>query len=135
MVAAETGKLRSSYSLLITDDNDAVREGLGEAFAEEGYDTLLAACGREAIRIVRHNYVHVAILDVHMPDLNGLETLKLIRQVIHDPLPCIFMTARPTNRLRRQALAENVHSFVEKPFSLGLIREVVSQLIASYYLT
>ena len=133
MVAAEIDRRSSLYSLLITDDNDSFREGLGEAFAEAGYDTRLARCGRDAVRIVRHHYIHVAILDMHMPDLTGLETLRLIRQEADEAVPCILMTAHPTLELRRQALDANAYSFVEKPFSLGLMRDVVSDLIEAHY--
>ena len=133
MAAARLESVTPSYSLLITDDDDLWRESLGDAFAQTGYDTLLASCGHEAIEIVRHHLIHVAILDMQMPDLTGLETLRLIRREVESPLPCIFMSAGASKELRLKALAADVVSFIEKPVNVGMVREVVSDVIRKYY--
>src|SRR5271170_3228901 len=78
-----------TYSILITDDDPGCREVLRDIFEPEGYRTLLASSGEEAIDIVRDQPVHIALLDMHMPRLTGLETLELVRQ-INNLLPCIL---------------------------------------------
>src|SRR5947207_1675652 len=80
------------YSILITDDDSGSREALREIVEPEGYRTLLASSGEEAVDIVREETIHLALLDVHMPRLTGLETVQLVHQ-INDVLPCILVTA------------------------------------------
>ena len=69
-----------SPSLLITDDDPAFRETLRVVFEPEGYRTLLAGTGEEALDIVRNQEVHLVLLDMHMPRLTGLETLRQVKQ-------------------------------------------------------
>src|ERR1700681_731139 len=90
------------FSILITDDDSGSREALRDIVEPEGYRTLLASSGEEALDIIREERVHLALLDVHMPRLTGLETIQLVHQ-INEVLPCILVTANATADLIRQA--------------------------------
>ena len=90
------------YSVLITDDELGSREALRDLVEPEGYRTVLASSGEEAVDIVREEPVHLALLDMHMPRLTGLETLELMRQV-NQVLPCILITGDATEDVMRQA--------------------------------
>ena len=59
--------LSQPYSILITDDDPAVRETFRDIFEPAGYRTLLAESGEEAIDIVQENEVHLALMDMHLP--------------------------------------------------------------------
>src|SRR5262245_55198613 len=102
------------YSILITDDDRNCREVLRELMEPEGFRTFLASSGEEAVDIVREEPVHLALLDVQMPTLTGLEALSLIRQ-INALLPCILVTADPNERLLRQASQARAYSVIPKP--------------------
>src|ERR1022692_3859488 len=78
------------YHILITDDDDRCREALRDIMEPQGFHTLLASSGEEALDIVRRGVVHLVLLDMHMPTLTGLETLQLARQV-NALLPAILM--------------------------------------------
>ena len=82
--------LLKSPSLLITDDDSDFRETLHLALEPRGFRTLLAGDGEEALQIVRREEVHLLLLDMHMPKLTGLETLRLVRQ-FRAMLPCILL--------------------------------------------
>ena len=69
------------YSILITDDDRAARETLREIFEPVGFRTLLAESGEEAIDIVKDQDVHLALMDMHLPRISGLETMLLVRQI------------------------------------------------------
>ncbi len=84
--------LMQSPSLLITDDDPSFRETLQVVFEPEGFNTLLASDGEEALEIVRQQEVHLVILDMHMPKLTGLETLRLLKR-FRSTLPCILLSA------------------------------------------
>ena len=120
------------YSILITDDDSACRETLREIFEPEGFRTYLAASGEEALDIVRDEAVHLALLDMHMPTLTGLETLELVRQ-INTILPCILVTADASEGLMRQAFRARAYSVIPKPVSKNVvIYTVVRALVRAY---
>src|SRR5271165_6958259 len=99
----------SNYSIVIADDDAPCREALRDIFEPEGYRTFLASSGEEALDIVRDEPVHLALLDMHMPRLTGLETLHLVRE-INAVLPCILVTADPDEDLIRQAFRARAYS-------------------------
>ena len=101
-------------SLLITDDDLAFRETLQGLFEPEGYRTLLASDGEEALSIVRSKEVHVLLLDMHMPKLTGLETLRLVKQ-FKAILPCIILSAQVDDGLIEQARQARAFSVLRKP--------------------
>src|SRR3954452_16787939 len=69
------------YSILVTDDDPASRETFREIFEPVGFRTFLAESGEEAIDIVNQHDVHVALMDMHLPKLSGLETMAIVRQI------------------------------------------------------
>src|SRR5262245_66164990 len=93
------------YSILITDDDPAARETLREIVAPQGYHTLMAESGEEALDLIRDHEVHLALMDMHLPRLSGLETLALVRQ-IKGGIPAILITADQDDNLMRRALSE-----------------------------
>src|SRR5438445_5244183 len=121
-----------TYSILITDDDSGCREALRSIMEPEGFRTLLASCGEEALDIVREEPVHLALLDMHMPTLTGLETLQLVRQV-NAVLPCILITADATDGLMRQAFRARVYSVIPKPVSKNVVLYTVVRALVRVY--
>ncbi len=120
------------YSVLITDDDSGSREALRDIMEPEGYRTLLASSGEEALDIVREESVHVALFDMNMPKLSGLETLELVRQ-INAMLPVILVTADRTEALMRQALRAQAYSVIAKPVSKHIVLYTVVRALARAY--
>ena len=120
------------YSLLITDDDQNVREGLRRILEPEGFRTFLAESGEEAIDIVQDRQVHLALLDQQLPRLTGLETLRILRQ-INAILPVILVTADATERLMREALSARAFSVIPKPVSRNLVVYVVQRALSHAY--
>ena len=102
-------------SLLITDDDLDFRETLRAVF-EPRFRTILASDGEEALDIVRQEEVHLLLLDMHMPRLTGLETLRQVKQ-FRWRLPCILMSAGLDEALERQARLAQAFSVLAKPVS------------------
>ena len=116
-----TAALRvNSFSILVTDDESGCREALQTLLDQAGYRTLVATCGEEAIEIVRVQRVHAALLDMHMPTLNGLEVIELVRQ-FDSLMPCILVTADATEGLMRKAFHARVYSVIPKPVSRNIV--------------
>ena len=123
--------VRHGYSILITDDDRGCREALREIMEPQGYRTFLASCGEEALDIAQGEEVHLALLDMHMPTMTGLEVLRLLRQMRE--LPVILVTADATASLIRQAQQAQAYSVIPKPVSKNVvIYTVVRALVRAY---
>lgn len=120
------------FSVLITDDDAACRQALRDIIEPEGYETLLAESGEEALDIVQQKPVHAVLMDMHLPKLNGLEVLKLIRQM-RPKLPSILVTADATADLVRQAFAAHAYSVIPKPVSKHVVLYTVVRAIVRVY--
>lgn len=118
--------------LLVTDDDVNLRETVRDVLEPRGFHALLASDGEEAIRIVQRETVHVVLLDMHMPKLTGLETIRQVKQ-LRALLPCILMSARLDDRLLEEAKQIPVDSVLPKPLSLPrLMAEVCRALHQAY---
>jgi len=119
-------------SLLITDDDAEFRATLREVFQPRGFHTLLAGDGEEALKIVRSQPVHLLLLDVHMPKLGGLETLRAIRR-FRAMLPCILMSARLDQMILEQARRAHAFSVLAKPITLEQLTSTVRRALRRTY--
>ena len=120
------------YSILITDDDHRCREALREIMEPQGYRTLQASCGEEAVDIVRAGLVHLVLLDMHMPSLTGLETLELVRQ-FNAALPAILITGDASESLLRQAVQAHVYSVIPKPVNKNVVLYTVLRALSRFY--
>jgi CheY-like chemotaxis protein len=119
-------------SILITDDDRDFRETLQSVFEPLGFHTLPAGDGEEALDIIRREKVHLALLDMHMPRLTGLEALRQMKR-FDSRLPCILLSAEADENLiaeARQALAFDV---LRKPVSRINVLTVVRRALTTHY--
>jgi CheY-like chemotaxis protein len=119
-------------SLLITDDDLGFRETLQDVFAPQGFRTLLAGDGEEALEIVRTQEVHLVLLDMHMPRLTGLETLRRVKEY-RAMLPCILLSACWDDGLLEQAQSAHAFLILSKPVTLPQITRAVRQALERTY--
>jgi CheY-like chemotaxis protein len=120
------------YTILITDDDRGVREALGEIVETRGLRPVLAADGEQALEIVQHEPIHLALLDYQMPRLTGLETLQLVRQ-INALLPAILITADATREVMSAAFRAQVFSVVPKPVNPHVVLSTVLRALGRVY--
>src|SRR5438874_228219 len=86
----------------------------------------------EAVDLVRKVPVHLALLDLHMPRLTGLETLQLVRQ-FNAVLPCILVTAETDTRVLRLAFQLQVFSVLPKPVNKNMVVYTVVRALGRVY--
>ena len=120
-----------SPSILITDDDDDFRETLRDVFAPR-FRTRLAANGEEALRIVLTEDIHLVLLDMHMPKLTGLETLRKVKK-FRSRIPCILLSAAMDEFILRQAQQADAFSVLSKPVTRQQITSVVEQAFERTY--
>jgi len=119
-------------SLLITDDDRDFRETLREVFANRGFHTLLAKDGHEAVQIVRREQIHIVLLDMHMPRLSGIETIRRVKEV-RAVVPCILISAKLDDTLAEEARQADAFTSLSKPITLPEITQTVSQAMKLTY--
>lgn len=120
------------FRILVADDDATNRETLAKLLQERGFEPVVAKDGAEAVQIVQVKMVHLAIFDMHMPRLTGLEALQVVRQV-NQLLPAILMTADATRQVLQQALQAKVHSVIPKPVNANVILETLKRALSQVY--
>jgi two-component system, response regulator PdtaR len=120
------------YSVLITDDDRDYRETLREIVEPEGYRTVLASSGEEALDILRENPIHLALFDVYMPNMTGVEAIEIVHQ-INAVLPCILVTADPSEDVMRQAFRVRAFSVLPKPVSKSILLYTMVRALVKVY--
>jgi CheY-like chemotaxis protein len=128
MVACPIEPLAESPSVLITDDNEAWRQVVEDILARAGFRTTQAACGEEAIEVVRTASIDLVLIDFHMPRLDGIQTLRIIRAEGRWQ-PAVIMTAHPDELPAQEAQALRVESILAKPVERQAIVTTITQIV------
>jgi len=103
------------FSVLVVDDETIVRESLGGWFSEDGYRVVTASSGREALKLAAEGRFQLAILDIKMPGMDGLELQGRLAEAAPD-LTIIVMTAYASVDTAVRALKQGAYDYIVKPF-------------------
>ncbi|MFA4842657.1 MAG: response regulator [Candidatus Omnitrophota bacterium] len=121
-------------SLLVVDDDVAVLKSLEKLFKKEGYEVICAWSGTQALAWVAKRDFNLVIIDIRMPDLDGVETVKRIKEICRDKarpdIPVLFITG-----FSDVVAVDKARQFGEvllKPFDLGDFLSRVKQQAAKY---
>ena len=117
--------------ILIVEDEDMIREGISDYLTDCGYETIQAADGLEALEQFSNHQVALVLLDIQMPKLNGLEVLSEIRE--SSQVPVLMLTAFQDEEYKMSAFAALADGYLEKPFSLSLLKVRVDAIFKRYY--
>jgi two-component system KDP operon response regulator KdpE len=118
---------QSVIRILLVDDESAIRRALRPPLVELGFEVAEASRGEEALQLLRASVYDVVLLDVNMPGLGGVETLRRIR-AFAPRLPVIMLTVRDGEEDKVEALESGADDYVTKPFST---RELIARLRAA----
>ena len=119
-----------SGKILVTDDQPGVRKLLYEVFRREGFAVLMAADGREAMQVLQTETPDLILLDVKMPGMGGLETLRQLRAQGLDTC-VILMTAYGEAEVVEEAIQLGAVKHIAKPFDLNELRQTVIELMGN----
>lgn len=121
-------------TILIVDDEETLRHFLGRALEGEGYRVLEAARAEEGLRLVREESVDLVLLDMRLPDLDGLEVLRRIRESGREPLVIILTSdggpevGEAAGRAQ-EAMRLGAQDYLQKPLDLELLKEKITVLL------
>ena len=109
-----------SPTVLIAEDSRDTRHMLKRALELKGYRVLEAGNGREAVDLARTLSPNLLIVDLNMPELDGLETIKSVRKLnsLADPVPIVAITAFDVYGMEQAAIEAGCNEYMSKPFDL-----------------
>ena len=121
------GKGFTMYNILVVDDDREIVGAIEIYLKKEGYNIIKAYNGNEALEKVKENEIHLIILDIMMPEKDGLETLEELRK--DKSIPVILLSAKSEDYDKIGGLNQGADDYITKPFNpLELIARVNSQI-------
>ncbi|TWJ32984.1 sigma-54-dependent transcriptional regulator [Geobacter argillaceus] len=113
--------------ILVADDEESMRWVLSKALRKKGYTVDLARDGDEALRLIQTASYDLAILDIKMPGISGLDLLEKAREVRSDLL-MVIMTAEASMRNAVEAMKRGAYDYLTKPFDLDVIDALIEKV-------
>jgi DNA-binding response OmpR family regulator len=114
--------------LLIVEDDAALARGILRVFRHDGVAVDHVSCGRDALEIIKMEPYSAVVLDLGLPDIDGLQVLKHIRQAQVD-VPILILTARDTTADRVNGLDQGADDYLSKPFAIKELEARVRALV------
>jgi DNA-binding response OmpR family regulator len=118
--------LDKNVRILIVDDDENIRKTLQTIFENQGYVVDLAATGNEAIKMSQKTAYNVALLDIRLPDMEGVELLKLMKDSV-PKIRKIMLTGYPSMENAISSLNKNADVYLIKPVGAEKLLNVVKE--------
>lgn len=118
--------------ILVVDDDSGIRALLSKYLQRQGYETILAQDGLEAVEIAKKTHPDLIILDVVMPRMDGFRTARLIK--CYKPLsgiPIVFLTAKDAEKEIAMAQQARAEVYITKPFDVHQVFLIVEELLSA----
>src|SRR6185503_8996452 len=117
-------------TILVVDDEDGIRHTLRGVLADEGFQVLEAPNGRRALELLEHVAPRVAIVDVWMPEVDGIELVERMRAKAPE-VPIIVISGHGTIETAVRVIRLGAFDFLEKPFPLEALLNVVGRALGT----
>ncbi len=114
--------------ILVVDDEEEILRSLCGSLEDEGYEVTTARDGAEAMELVRLKHPDIIFLDIWLPGMDGIETLKAIKEFDAD-IEVVIMTGHGTVNTAVQAIKLGAADFLEKPLSLDVVLETIRKIL------
>jgi len=120
---------RYSPNILVVDADPDIREALSDMLRHEGYRVKAVGNGAEALQRIRQAHYEVALLDIRLPDLDGLSILRVMKRL--DPrLPIIVLTGYATVENTIETLVKGAFAYLIKPYNQEEIKAILRRAVA-----
>jgi DNA-binding NtrC family response regulator len=120
--------VRNAATVLVVDDDQTVLELLSDYLEEKDYNIETAKSGEEALGRMSRKEIDIALVDIKLPGMDGLETIEKLAEIDHD-LVTILMTGFPTIDSSVKAIRLGASDYILKPFRLDEVRRSVAMAI------
>jgi two-component system response regulator AtoC len=116
------------HTILVVDDEPEICDLLQNFLTQEGYQVSTAQNGREAISLGKQNRFDLALLDIKMPGMDGIELFHELKKVKKD-LEVIILTGHGTLRTAKDAMGLGAYDYLTKPFDLRLVKDIIREAL------
>lgn len=120
------------FTVLLANEQEEWHHTVRRLLEPQGVQTVSARNGREALRLIESSPVHVAVLDTQMPQLGGLQVIRLMRELRQAP-PAILVANHLTNHLLNEALGMQVFSVLSKPVDFNVLLDALARVLRRYH--
>ena len=118
--------MKNSKIILVVDDESSMRKNITDILLPEGYKIFEAKDGKEALDILNEVKPNIVLLDINLPQMNGIAALKEIKKD-HKDLPIIIFTAYGTSERAIEAMKSGAFDYLEKPFELDELKLIIKR--------
>jgi DNA-binding NtrC family response regulator len=122
----------SRFTVLLANEQEGWHQTIRGLLEPQGVQTVMAKSGREALHLIETRPIHVAVLDQQMPQLGGLQVVKLMREIQKAP-PAILLARELNSHLLREALGMHVFSVLSKPVDLNVLLDTLARVLRRYH--
>ena len=117
-------------TILIIDDEKGVGDILKKILSKEGYDVHAVTKGQEGVKLIKERDIRLVILDIKMPEMDGIEVLQKIHEFKKDVV-VIMLTAHGTLTTAREAMKLGAYDYITKPFDNEFVKAMVKEGLGS----
>ena len=120
------------FTVLLANEQEGWHHTVRQLLEPQGVVTVAARNGREALELIESTPVHAAVLDAQMPQLGGLQVVRLMRD-IQKTTPAILLANDLTSALLREALSMHVFSVLSKPVDFNVLLDSLARVLRRYH--
>jgi len=125
---------QNRLTVLLANEQEGWHQTVRGLLEPQGVQTLVARSGREALNLIESRPVHVAVLDQQMPQLGGLQVIRLMRDIKKSSPPAaILLASQLTNHLLHDALAMHVFTVLAKPVDFNVLLDALARVLRRYH--
>ena len=120
------------FTVLLANEQEGWHQTVRRLLEPQGVQTVAARSGREALELIEKTPVHVAVLDTQMPQLGGMQVIRIMRELRKSP-PAILLAPDLNTHLLREALGMRVFSVLSKPVDFNLLLDALARVLRRYH--
>ena len=133
MVQSNAPITANRLTVLLANEQEGWHHTVRGLLEPQGVHTLVARSGREALNLIESQPVHVAVLDQQMPQLGGLQVIRLMRDLKTSQPAAILLASQLTNHLLHDALAMHVFTVLAKPVDFNVLLDALALVLRRYH--
>ncbi len=116
------------HTILVVDDEKQICDLFQDFLTREGYQVFTATNGVEAISLGTQNSFDLALVDIKMPGMDGIEAFCELKKVKKD-MEVIILTGYGTLKTAKEAMRLGAYDYLTKPFDLGLVKNIIREAL------
>jgi two-component system response regulator YesN len=121
------------FTVLLANEQEEWHQTIRVLLEPQGVQTISARTGREALELLESRPFHAAVLDHQMPQLGGLQVVRLLHELHQQAPPAILLANDLTSHLLREALGMRIFSVLSKPVDTNLLLDALARVLRRYH--